>query len=115
MHTKLQDWKNGWFGVELGVSNDEIDSLIALLGMLKKEPDQHFHLSSDYKGVTGVGDITVYVQAPDEPNNMVAFGKALAPGAEVPDSAPNQLPDPTSPSVTPAAGAAGAPSVAADH
>jgi hypothetical protein len=27
----------------------------------------------------------------------------------------NQLPDPTSPSVTPAAGAAGAPSVAADH
>jgi hypothetical protein len=29
--------------------------------------------------------------------------------------APNQLPDPTSPSVTPAAGAAGAPSVAADH
>ena len=30
-------------------------------------------------------------------------------------SKPNQLPDPTSPSVTPAAGAAGAPSVAADH
>jgi hypothetical protein len=28
---------------------------------------------------------------------------------------PNHLPDPTSPSVTPAAGAAGAPSVAADH
>jgi len=28
---------------------------------------------------------------------------------------PNQLPDPTSPSDTPAAGAAGAPSVAADH
>jgi hypothetical protein len=28
---------------------------------------------------------------------------------------PNQLPDPTSPSVTPAAGAADAPSVAADH
>jgi len=30
-------------------------------------------------------------------------------------SVSNQLPDPTSPSVTPAAGAAGAPSVAADH
>jgi hypothetical protein len=28
---------------------------------------------------------------------------------------PNQLPDPTSPSVTPPAGAGGAPSVAADH
>jgi hypothetical protein len=32
-----------------------------------------------------------------------------------PNTLPNQLPDPTSPSVTPAAGAAGAPSVAADH
>jgi hypothetical protein len=30
-------------------------------------------------------------------------------------SMPNQLPDPTSPSVTPPAGAGGAPSVAADH
>ena len=28
---------------------------------------------------------------------------------------PNQLPDPTSPSVTPPAGAGGAPSVTADH
>jgi hypothetical protein len=31
------------------------------------------------------------------------------------EKTPNQLPDPTSPSVTPAAGAGGAPSVAADH
>jgi hypothetical protein len=39
------------------------------------------------------------------------------PIAELPDAkrTPNQLPDPTSPSVTPAAGAADAPSVAADH
>jgi hypothetical protein len=84
MHAKLQDWKNGWYGVELGVSKDEIDSLIGLLGMLKREPDQHFHLSSDCKGAGGVGDIAVYVQAPDEPNNMVSMGKALAPGAVAP-------------------------------
>jgi hypothetical protein len=32
-----------------------------------------------------------------------------------PSDAPNQLPDPTSPSVTPPAGAGGAPSVVADH
>jgi len=31
------------------------------------------------------------------------------------DKLPNQLPDPTSPSVTPPAGAGGAPSVVADH
>jgi hypothetical protein len=35
--------------------------------------------------------------------------------AAVKEGLPNQLPDPTSPSVTPPAGAGGAPSVAADH
>jgi hypothetical protein len=85
MHAKLEDWKNGWFGVELGLSPDEIDPLIKLLQMLKSEPDQHFHLGSDYSGSGGLGDITFYVQTPDEPNNMVTFGKALAPGSKLED------------------------------
>ena len=79
MHSKLEDWKNGWFGVELGIAPDEIDRLIALLQMLKDEPDQHFHLSSDYKASGGLGDITVYVQSPDETSNMITFGKAIEP------------------------------------
>jgi hypothetical protein len=41
--------------------------------------------------------------------------KRIAQSLEAFKYVPNQLPDPTSPSVTPAAGAAGAPSVAADH
>jgi hypothetical protein len=47
MHTKLEDWKNGWFGVELGIALDEIDSLISQLSMLKTDHDQHFHIGSD--------------------------------------------------------------------
>jgi hypothetical protein len=85
MHAKLEDWKNGWFGVHLGLKMKEIDRVIALLQMLKAEPDQHFHLSSDYKGSGGLGDIEVYVQAADEPSNMESLGKALAPGSEVDD------------------------------
>jgi hypothetical protein len=104
MYSKLDDWKNGWFGVELGVTRAEIDSLIGLLNMLKSEPDQHFHLSSDYKGDGGVGDITICVQPPDEPNNMLASGKALAPGTVVADPAPNHSPDPTLASGTSPAG-----------
>jgi hypothetical protein len=115
MHSKLTDWKNGWFGLELGIAKDEIDLIIDHLNTLKKEPDQHFHLSSDYKAQGGLGDIEIYLQAPGELNNMETFGKALAPGADAPGLSLNQLPDPTSPSVTPPAGAGGAPSVAADH
>jgi hypothetical protein len=85
MHSKVERWKNGWFGVELGLSLDDIDRLIDSLEMLKREPDQHFHLSSDYKGTGGLGDFTLYVQTTDEPNNMIAFGKAIAPNREVDD------------------------------
>ena len=95
MHSKLEDWKNGWFGVEIGVKPTDIDALIANLNMLREEPDQHFHLSSNYKGEGGLGDIVFYVQASGDPDNMESFGKALAPGATIPDLAPNQSADPT--------------------
>ena len=79
MHVKTEQWKSGWFGVELGLSSEEIDRLIELLQMLKKEPDQHFHISSDYKGSTGIGDIMFYLQPANEANNMLISGKAIAP------------------------------------
>jgi len=85
MHSKLEDWKNNWFGVQLGISKDEIDRIIDLLKMLKEEPDQHFHLSSDYKDTGGLGDITIYVQSPGEVSNMDTLGKARAPGEEIDD------------------------------
>lgn len=84
MHTQLADWKNGWFGVELGLALPEIDVLIQRLQMLKAEPDQHFHLSSTYQGSGGLGDILIYVQDDSEPNNMEAIGsKALRSGATI--------------------------------
>ena len=86
MHTKLEDWKNGWCGVELGILPEEIDSLIAQLIMLKKDSDQHFHISSDYKAAGGLGDIMIYVQSPKEASNMESpSSRALAPGEEIDD------------------------------
>jgi hypothetical protein len=86
MHTELEDWKNGWYGVRLGISMDEIDILIERLKMLKAEPDQHFHLSSTYQGGGGLGDITVFVQGPSEPSNMEDIGsRAFAPGESIPN------------------------------
>ncbi len=85
MHAELEDWKNGWYGVELGLTADEIDTLIDRLRMLQAEPDQHFHLSSTYQGEGGLGDIMIYVQDPSEPDNMEPIGrKALGPGEDVP-------------------------------
>jgi hypothetical protein len=86
MHTKLDDWKNGWFGIELGIRPEEIASLIESLRMLQRDHDQHFHISSDGKGSSGVGDIMVYVQPQDELNNMESpSSRALAPGESIDD------------------------------
>ena len=70
-------------GVDIGLSRAEIDALIARLQMLKVEPDQHFHISTDYKGAGGIGDITVYIKETDQVDNMWVGGKALAPGDEI--------------------------------
>ena len=85
MHTELEDWKNGWFGVQLGLTSKEIDVVIERLQMLKVEQDKHFHLSSTYQGGGGLGDITVYVQDSSTLSNMESIGsKALAPGDTIP-------------------------------
>ena len=84
MHTKLEDWKNGWLDIELGIAAEEIDVLIDRLEMLKKDHDQHFHLSSDYKGNGGIGDITIYVQSPNRVSNMERISSgAIAPGQRI--------------------------------
>lgn len=83
MHVTLQDWKNGWCGIEVALSAVEIDRLIELLRKLQEAPEQHFHISSDYKGPGGVGDIEVFIKPDTEPDNMFLTGEALNPGAAI--------------------------------
>ncbi|WPD23156.1 MAG: hypothetical protein SD837_01060 [Candidatus Electrothrix scaldis] len=83
MYVDIEDWKNGWYGIELGLARAEIDELISLLQMIKDDPDQHFHISSEHQGEGGVGDIEVYVNDGREPNNMFLGGKALGPGDDI--------------------------------
>ena len=83
MRVELNDWKNGWSGVEIALSEPEIDVLIERLTMLKNDPDQHFHISSDYKVPEGLGDIEIYIREPSQAENMFIGGKALPPGTEI--------------------------------
>jgi len=87
MQAKLEDWKNGWFGLSLGLAAEEIDALIAKLQLLRADPEQHFHISSDYAGPGGLGDIEVYVEPEGCPGNMRLMSVALKPGEDVPGHA----------------------------
>jgi hypothetical protein len=83
MLAKLEDWKNGWIGIELGIHPSEINALIKMLEMIRDNPEQHFHLSSDYKAASGLGDIEIYALAAGEEHNMSLSGRALGPGGVI--------------------------------
>jgi len=83
MRMTLEDWKNGWVGVDLQLSVPEIEELIGLLRMIQSDADQHFHLSSDFAGEGGVGEITFSQNTEGQPGNCNLSGKALAPGTEI--------------------------------
>ena len=69
MKTDLNDFKTGWFGIQIGLKAHEIGDLIDALEGLKKYRT-HFHLRSEFKGEGGVGDIEIYIQPDDQPSNM---------------------------------------------
>jgi hypothetical protein len=83
MHVKIEDWKNGWSGISVGIDLDEIDHFIEFLKMIKADPQQHFHISSDYKGAGGVGDIEIFIRSENERHNMSLSGRALGPGENI--------------------------------
>lgn len=83
MQVDIDDWKTGWYGIGIGLDPDEIDELVSLLQMIKSDPEQHFHIASEYRGEGGVGDIEIYVNNDHKQGNMSFLGKALGPGEEV--------------------------------
>jgi hypothetical protein len=84
VNVTLNDWKNGWFGLGLGLAPAEVDALIARLHRLKADPEQHFHITSEHNGTGGVGDIEIFVDRAALPGNMRLSSLALAPGEDRP-------------------------------
>ena len=71
MKIQIEDFKTGWFGISMGIKKSEIDILIEGLTNLKKNTAQHFHVRSNYEGKGGVGDIEIFIENEDTPDNSV--------------------------------------------
>ena len=84
MHAELEDWKNGWYGLRLSLRTSEISRLIQLLQDLQRDPEQHFHISSDYAAESGLGDIEISVMTDNSSDNMWVNGLAHVLDADVP-------------------------------
>ena len=86
MRGEIESWNNGWYGVRLELSVVEIDRLIELLTIIRNDTEQHFHMTNDYAGSGGLGDIEVSVAEAISISNMSVSGLALAPGDLIPSS-----------------------------
>ena len=59
MDAKLNNFQTGWFGLELGLTDADIEALIEKLEALRKNK-AHFHARSAFQGQGGLGDIEFY-------------------------------------------------------
>jgi hypothetical protein len=79
MHVEMEDLGTGWYQIYMAIKPTELDSLIELLQLLKNDQTQHFHLSSDYEGEGGIGDIEFSIQGEEEIDNMMLTSPAIRP------------------------------------
>jgi hypothetical protein len=78
MHAKLTDFRTGWYEIAIGLREEEIDILIALLQQLQKGIIHHAQAGGDYEGEGGIGDVTFYLQTNDE-DNLTILGPPIHP------------------------------------
>jgi hypothetical protein len=69
MQIELEDFKTGWVGLRVGISEAEIPVLIERLRDLQRSRS-HFHLRSDFGGSGGVGDVEIFWTERDMPPNL---------------------------------------------
>jgi hypothetical protein len=70
MQVEIDDFKTGWFGLKLGLTDADIAALISSLEALRMHRG-HFHARSDFSGNGGVGDIEFYWVEPSSPNLLL--------------------------------------------
>ncbi len=77
MKIEIENFNTGWYGLQLGIKENEIDSLIDCLEMLRTQ--SHFHLRSDFEGHGGIGDVEIYLQSDEIDNNISLDSSAPIP------------------------------------
>ena len=69
MNVTIEDFKTGWFGLLVGITDAEIPVLIERLNRLQQSRS-HFHLRSDFTGSGGVGDVEFFLAEPQSPQTL---------------------------------------------
>ena len=69
MNASIEDFKTGWFGLQISITEAEIPIMIERLKWLQ-QARSHFHLRSDFTGEGGVGDVEFYWAEPQSEQTL---------------------------------------------
>jgi hypothetical protein len=69
MNITIEDFRTGWFGLGIGITDADIEQLIKRLQWLR-ESRSHFHFRSGFQGEGGVADVEVFWTDEIKPQNM---------------------------------------------
>jgi hypothetical protein len=70
MTLEIDDFETGWFGITMGLTDSDIDSLIMRLSDLK-DSRGHMHLRGDMRGSGGIADVELFWSDGSIQNNAV--------------------------------------------
>ncbi len=62
MFVEIEDFETNWYGIKIGLNDQDINTVIQKLEKLRDGRISHFHFISDYEGEGGVGDIELYIE-----------------------------------------------------
>ena len=70
MNVNIQDFKTGWFGIQVGLTDSDITLLIERLQSLQQQRG-HFHFRrNDFSPTSGIADVELF-WTDQAPQNMV--------------------------------------------
>lgn len=66
----FKNFKNTWYEITLGLKKNEIEGLIEKLRDIQNGDIDHLHISNNFEGEGGIGDIEIYLQDEEEEDNI---------------------------------------------
>lgn len=79
MKLTREDFETGWTEVAMGLSSHEVDRLIQMLQLIKQDPNQHFHCSSNHEDDSRIAGVDFYIKQATDSDNATIVGPAIEP------------------------------------
>ena len=72
MNVSIEDFKTGWFGIQVGLTDSDITLLIERLQSLQQQRN-HFHFRrDDFTPASGISDVELYWTDETHSNMLIA-------------------------------------------